>query len=273
MRHLHRLFLLLLPSLALFATGCGSGSGTVIGSTTQIITFNNPGTQTVGAPLTLSATANSSLTVSFTSATPSVCTVSGTTATFNVAGTCTINASAGGNSTYGPAAQVSQSFTVNPAVAPNTTIYIAGYSTLLNSSSGGFANTVAAIWQLTSGSPTATATALPMPSGMTSAQANAVAVSGSDVYVAGTALNTTNGESAVIWVNGTATTLASPSSTTGEYYATAIAASGGNVYVAGIAWDNNNNESAVSWVNSNAATTLPPPPTIRLELTHPTGSL
>lgn len=75
MRHAKLFSLLSVLSLALFAAGCGGGNS--IGHTTQTITFDNPGTQTVGAPLTLSATANSGLAVSFTTRTPSVCTVSG----------------------------------------------------------------------------------------------------------------------------------------------------------------------------------------------------
>ena len=81
----------------------------------QTITFANPGTQTVGTPLTLSATASSGLTVSFASQTTSVCTVSGTTATFLTAGTCTIQATQVGNATYAAATPVTQSFMVNSA--------------------------------------------------------------------------------------------------------------------------------------------------------------
>ena len=92
-----------------------SQSFTVSGGakTAQTITFANPGTQTVGTPLTLSATATSGLTVAFASTTASVCTVSGTAATFVAAGTCTIQATQAGNSTYAAATPVSQSFTVN----------------------------------------------------------------------------------------------------------------------------------------------------------------
>ena len=81
----------------------------------QTIIFGNPGTQTVGTPLTLAATASSGLAVSFTSQTTSVCTVSGTTSKFLTAGTCTIQATQGGNSTYAAAAPVAQSFTVSAA--------------------------------------------------------------------------------------------------------------------------------------------------------------
>jgi hypothetical protein len=64
----------------------------------QTITFANPGTQKVGTPLTLSGTASSGLAVAFASTTTGVCTVSGNTATFVAAGTCTIQATQAGNS-------------------------------------------------------------------------------------------------------------------------------------------------------------------------------
>ena len=84
--------------------------------TPQTITFGNPGTQTVGTPLALSATASSGLTVSFASTTSIICTVANSTATFIAAGTCTIQASQAGNGTYAAATPVSQSFTVNSKV-------------------------------------------------------------------------------------------------------------------------------------------------------------
>jgi hypothetical protein len=80
--------------------------------TAQTITFAQPATQTVGTPLTLIATATSGLAVSFASTTSAVCTVSGTTATFLAAGTCTIQATQAGNSTYAAATMVARSFTV-----------------------------------------------------------------------------------------------------------------------------------------------------------------
>jgi sugar lactone lactonase YvrE len=89
-----------------------SGTGT---QATQTITFSNPGTQTYGTPLTLSATATSGLEVSFASATTAICTVSGTTATFVAPGTCTIDANQAGNTDYAAATQVAQSFTVGQA--------------------------------------------------------------------------------------------------------------------------------------------------------------
>jgi hypothetical protein len=251
MRRLKLLPLLSISSLALLVSGCGGGNS--IGHTTQTVTFANPGTQTVGVPLTLSSEASSDAAVTLTSATPAVCTVSGTTATFVTAGTCTIDASQSGNSTYAAASQVAQSFTVNPAISPNTTIYITGYALTANSA-GGPGNNLPEIWKLISSSPTATATALSMPSGMTSSYAYGIAISGSDVYVAGTASNGTN-DTAVYWLNGAATILPSSMTISG---AGAIAVSGGNVYVTGFEENIAGNSTAVLWVNG-VATTLAPP--------------
>jgi hypothetical protein len=63
---------------------------------------------------TLSATASSNLTVAYTSATSSVCTVTGTTITVVTTGTCTINANQAGNGTYSAAIQVQKSFLISP---------------------------------------------------------------------------------------------------------------------------------------------------------------
>jgi hypothetical protein len=79
----------------------------------QTITFNSITTQVVGTPLTLLATASSGLPVSYATSTSTVCTVSGSTATFVSAGTCTITASQGGNTSFIAAAPVSQSFSVS----------------------------------------------------------------------------------------------------------------------------------------------------------------
>src|ERR1700739_694210 len=98
MRHLKLFSIVSVASLAVVVSGCGGG-GNSIGHTTQAITFANPGTQTVGVPLTVSAEASSDAPVTFTSATAGVCTVSGTAVTFATAGTCTIDSSKAGNST------------------------------------------------------------------------------------------------------------------------------------------------------------------------------
>lgn len=89
----------------------------------QTITFNNPGAQNFGTTPTLTATATSSLTVSFSSSTTGVCTItSGGTLAFVTAGTCTINANQAGDSNYDPAPTVSQSFAVNAVVPGAPTI-------------------------------------------------------------------------------------------------------------------------------------------------------
>jgi len=81
----------------------------------QTITFAALTTKTLGTPpFTVSATASSGLTVTFSSQTASVCTVSGTTVTLVALGTCTIAANQAGNTNFNAAAQVTRSFTVAP---------------------------------------------------------------------------------------------------------------------------------------------------------------
>jgi hypothetical protein len=63
-------------------------------------------------PLTIGATASSSLPISFTSGTMPVCTVSGTSVTFVATGICTIRADQAGNTFWNAATRVSQSFTI-----------------------------------------------------------------------------------------------------------------------------------------------------------------
>ena len=95
-----------------------SASNSVTPQAAQTITFSNPGAQSFGTTPTLTASASSSLTPSFTSSTTGVCTItSGGTLSFVTTGTCTVNANQAGNSAYLPAAQVSQSFSVNAVVA------------------------------------------------------------------------------------------------------------------------------------------------------------
>ncbi len=83
----------------------------------QTLTFNTiPSRLLVTSPFSIAATASSGLAVSFTSATPAVCSVSGNAVTLLVAGTCTIRANQAGNATYAPAPQVTQSFRVNSPI-------------------------------------------------------------------------------------------------------------------------------------------------------------
>jgi hypothetical protein len=84
----------------------------------QTITFTStpPALATIGGPTyTVTATASSGLTVTFTidASAASVCTVAGSMVSFIGGGTCVINANQAGNGTYNPAPQVQQSFPVN----------------------------------------------------------------------------------------------------------------------------------------------------------------
>ena len=79
----------------------------------QSITFGPIPQQYVGTPLTLTATASSGLTIAYNSTTPSVCTVSGSTATFLTGGSCSIVAAQPGDGVnWAAAAAVRQSFNV-----------------------------------------------------------------------------------------------------------------------------------------------------------------
>ncbi|MGA1437029.1 MAG: fibronectin type III domain-containing protein, partial [Ilumatobacteraceae bacterium] len=81
--------------------------------TPQTITFGALSTRSTNdAPFTVSATASSGLSVSFSSVDVTKCTVSGTTVTIVAAGTCTIQASQSGDATYAAAPTVSQSFSI-----------------------------------------------------------------------------------------------------------------------------------------------------------------
>jgi len=80
----------------------------------QTITFAAVSGNTYGAaPFAISATSTSGLAVTaFSSATSSICTVSGSTVTLAGAGTCTLDANQAGNATYAAAPQVAMSFNV-----------------------------------------------------------------------------------------------------------------------------------------------------------------
>jgi len=62
--------------------------------------------------ISVSATASSKLTVTFSSGTPKVCSVSGTKVTFKTKGTCTVEADQDGDATYNPATTVRRSFKI-----------------------------------------------------------------------------------------------------------------------------------------------------------------
>ncbi len=78
----------------------------------QTISFTPPNGAEAGQRVAMSASATSKLGVSFTSDTPGVCTVSGTTVTTIKAGTCAITASQVGNDRYAAAGPVRKAFSV-----------------------------------------------------------------------------------------------------------------------------------------------------------------
>ena len=116
------------------SAGTGSASAasnSVTPASPQTITFADPGAQNFGTSPTLSASssAGGGYVVTFTSATPGVCTITaGGTLTFVTTGTCTINANQAGDTSHLPAPQVSRSFTVNAVVpgAPTSPVATAG---------------------------------------------------------------------------------------------------------------------------------------------------
>jgi len=83
----------------------------------------SPTTITKGGTTTASATASSGLPVSFSSTTPHVCTVSGSTVKGISPGTCTVAANQAGNGTFNPAPQVTGSILItdSPTITTSTT--------------------------------------------------------------------------------------------------------------------------------------------------------
>ncbi len=82
-------------------TACGGGSGAATGAKSQSINFAFPGSHYLLTPSTpLVATASSGLAVTFSSSTPSVCTMDGANLVTVKAGECSVTASQAGDSTY-----------------------------------------------------------------------------------------------------------------------------------------------------------------------------
>jgi hypothetical protein len=126
--------------------------------TSQTISFNSsaPTNATVGGPTyAVSATATSGLPVSFTSGAPSVCSVSGSVVSFVGTGTCVVDANQAGNTTYAPAPQVQQSFSVaaQSATTTFTTSQVSPTSVALGSSAS---DTATVHGTTTNGSPAGT---------------------------------------------------------------------------------------------------------------------
>ncbi len=100
-------------------SGCGASMAkTVVGKASQSISFGSLSGRVVGeSDFSVSATASSGLAVVFSSSTPGVCTVSGSTVHSVAAGTCTIVASQAGDAVYEAASSVSRSFGVSSPAA------------------------------------------------------------------------------------------------------------------------------------------------------------
>jgi hypothetical protein len=109
-----------------YTFNCLTGTLT-ISADPQKITFNPlPGVTYGVAPITLGATTNSGLTITYTVTTPNTASVSGSVLTILGVGQVCVTASQAGNATTAAATPVTQCFTVSPAVltvtAQNTTI-------------------------------------------------------------------------------------------------------------------------------------------------------
>ena len=94
----------------------------------QSISFTGPASQPfTTTPIALSAAATSGLAVTYSSSTPAVCTVSGTSLSMVSAGDCTISANQAGNANYNPAGTVTQTFTIAVSApgAPTITSLVA----------------------------------------------------------------------------------------------------------------------------------------------------
>ena len=139
----------------------------------------------VGDAATVSATATSGLAVSFTSATPGICTVSGSTVTGVNAGICTLAADQAGDGSYNAAAQVTQTFTVTQAGASCSTS-VAPASSYVSSSSGTGDITVTAsstcAWTATSNADWITVTSGGSGSGNGSVAYSVAAHTGTDAH-------------------------------------------------------------------------------------------
>ena len=106
-----------------------------IGKGTAVITFAPLGDKVLGtAPFTVSATGTASTPVTFSSNTPAVCTVSGSTVSLVAQGTCTIEADEAGDANFNAAAPVIRSFAVTQAPQTITFPAIASFTWLGGSS-------------------------------------------------------------------------------------------------------------------------------------------
>ncbi|MHB9102380.1 MAG: RCC1 domain-containing protein, partial [Sulfuricella sp.] len=166
------------------ASGTGNASSITVtvtpskaSQTIGAISFS-PTTLAVSGTTTASATATSGLAVGFSSITPSICTVSGSTVSGIAAGTCTIAANQAGNTNYNAATQVSQYITIGNA--SQTTLDLTRYIPLKTGNQWTYRNNNNATQTQTVGSPVVLpggVSAIPWTIVDSSATSNAVAYS------------------------------------------------------------------------------------------------
>jgi hypothetical protein len=182
------------------ATQTISLSGTGVAPQAQTISFGAISAQTAATTLALSATATSGLPVSFASTTPSVCTVSGATASLIAADTCHIVATQAGDASWLAAAPVAQSFSVHHASQtvsfPPIPGQVAGATVALNATA-------------TSGLPLAYSSETPAVCSVSGSTATMLAYGTCRVkaYQAGNAEYFSNSQSAAIGVQRAAQTI------------------------------------------------------------------
>jgi hypothetical protein len=116
---------LLLSALSVVSLGGCSGDGPAIQAHPQTLSFTTAPTLALGGSASVTASASSGLPVSYSSTTPTVCSVDSFTGIVNglSTGTCTIAANQSGNTQYAPAVQVTQSLSV--VSSPNQSISFA----------------------------------------------------------------------------------------------------------------------------------------------------
>jgi hypothetical protein len=114
-------------SITATATGVGPASFSLHNAAqTQTISFAQPPNASYGdPPIELSASTSSGLPVSFSSSTPSICSITGSSTTILGAGICTIVATQAGNSLYAAAPPITRTITIIPkalAISADDTI-------------------------------------------------------------------------------------------------------------------------------------------------------
>ncbi|WP_430391814.1 putative Ig domain-containing protein [Dyella sp. 20L07] len=125
--------------------GAGTGSASAASNSVtpvapQTISFSNPGSQSFGTSQPLHATATSGLSVTFTSTSPSVCTITPSGTLSAVApGTCTINADQVGDASFLPAPRVTQVFSV---VVPGGAVSIGTTSLAIATAGTAYSQTI-----------------------------------------------------------------------------------------------------------------------------------